>query len=634
MALRVRIKDHGQEQRLITRRAIASAVLVLGAIALLAGRLFVLQVVEHERYEDLSHGNRVRIEPLPPTRGLIFDRNGRLLAENVPTFDLTITPESVPDLGATLTALGELMEITPEDRARFDKALRTHRRFDAIPLKYHLSEEDVARFAVVRQHFPGVDISARLARHYPGGPSAVHAIGYVAQISEEDLARLDRAAYAGTVLTGKVGVELAYEDVLHGEPGYQQVLVDAQGRALDVLERHPPVPGSDLVLTLDADVQRAAETNLTGLRGAVVAIDPRDGGIIALASTPMFDPNPFSRGLTRKEFAALNSDPHKPMFNRALRGAYPPGSTIKPIVALAGLYHGAMLPGQTRYCRGHFTLPGSSRRYRDWKKEGHGSVDMRMAIAQSCDVYFYQLAQDLGIERMHDFLARFGLGEPTGIDIPGERPGVNPSPAWKQEAFSRPADRPWFPGETVITGIGQGFMLATPLQLAEATATLAARGKRYRPHLVAAVRNPVTNVIEERPREPLPPVEVDPEMWERVLAGMDAVVNDPRGTARKLGVDAPYRMAGKSGTAQVFSVGQNETYKAEETPEELRDHAWFVAFAPFEKPEIAVAVLVENGSSGSRVAGPIARNVIDAYFESERLRLARKPGGTSPGGGR
>jgi penicillin-binding protein 2 len=635
MPLRVSIKDHWQEQRMFVRRALAAAVLTVAALLVVAARLLVLQVLNHERYEDLSHGNRVRIEPLPPTRGLIFDRNGQLLAENVPTFDLEITPEAVPDLEATLGRLAELAGITPEDRARFEKALRTHRRFDAIPIKFHLSEEDVARFAVLRQHFPGVDIDARLARHYPGQGSAVHAIGYVGQISEEDLERLDRAAYAGTLLTGKVGVEFGYEHVLHGEPGYRQVLVDAQGRALDVLEKRPPVPGRDLLLTLDAEVQRAAESGLDGRRGSVVAIDPRTGGVLALASTPTFDPNPFGRGLTQREFAALNSDRNKPMFNRALRGAYPPGSTIKPIMALAGLQSGAMLPGQTRYCRGLFTLPGNSRRYRDWKKEGHGTVDMRQAIAQSCDVYFYQLAQELGIERMHEYMAAFGLGQPTGIDIPGERAGLNPSPAWKQQAFSNPAERPWFPGETIITGIGQGFLLTTPLQLADAAATLAARGKRYRPHLVAAVRDPVSGALEERPPEPLPAVDVaDPATWDRVLDGMDAVVNDPRGTARRLSVDAPYRLAGKSGTAQVFSVGQDETYDAEQTPEELRDHAWFIAFAPVGAPEIAVAVLVENGSSGSRTAGPIARQVLDAYFESERLRLAKRAGVPAAGGGR
>jgi penicillin-binding protein 2 len=633
--LRVSIKDHWQEQRLFVRRAIAAAVFVLLGVALVAGRLVLLQVVNHEHYQDLSHGNRVRIEPLPPTRGLIFDRNGRLLAENLPTFDLEITPEAVPNLAGTLTELSRLMEITPEDRARFDKTLRTHRRFEALPIKLHLGEEEVARFAVLRQHFPGVDIHARLARHYPGLGSAVHAIGYVGQISEGDLERLDPAAYAGTVLTGKIGIELAYEYLLHGKPGYRQVLVDAQGRALDVLEKTPPVPGHDLLLTLDSEVQRAAEKALEGMRGAVVAIDPRDGGVIALVSTPTYDPNPFSQGLSPREFAALNTDPKKPMINRALRGAYPPGSTIKPILALAGLQYGAIVPAQTRYCRGYFTLPGHSHRYRDFKREGHGAMNMHEAIEQSCDVYFYQLALELGIERMHEFMASFGFGQTTGIDIPGERSGLMPSPAWKQKAFKNAADRVWFPGETLITGIGQGFVLATPLQLADAAATLATRGKRFRPRLVAAVRDPVSGELRELPPEALPDVEVsDPAMWDGVLEGMEAVVSGERGTARRIAVDAPYRIAGKTGTAQLFSIGQDEKYEADETPEELRDHAWFIAFAPVEAPQLAVAVLVENGGFGSRSAAPVARQVFDAWFESERMRLARKAGEPSSGSAR
>jgi len=635
MSLRLSIKDHWHEQRLFGRRAITAAVLVLLAIGIVAGRLVVLQVVNYEHYQDLSHGNRVRIEPLPPTRGLIFDRDGQLLAENLPTFDLEITPEAVHELKSTIAELGRVVEITPEDRARFDKALRNHHRFESLPIRYHLSEEEVARFAVVRQHFPGVDINARLARHYPGNGSAVHAIGYVGQISEDDLQRLDRAAYAGTVLTGKIGVELAYENMLHGKPGYRQVLVDAAGRALDVLEKTPPTPGHDLLLTLDSDVQHAAEKALEGLRGAVVAIDPRDGGIIALASTPTYDPNPFSRGLTSKEYAALTGDKTKPMINRALRGAYPPGSTVKPIMALAGLQYGAILPTHTQYCRGFFTLPGSSHRYRDFKKEGHGAMDMHDAIEQSCDVYFYQLANVLGIDRIHEFMSSFGFGQATGIDIPGERTGLMPSPEWKQKAFKNPADKVWFPGETLITGIGQGFLLVTPLQLADAAAAIASRGHRFRPHLVAAVRDPVTGQVQEIPPEPLPTVELsDPHSWDIVIDGMEAVVNGPRGTARRIGVDAPYRIAGKTGTAQVFSIGQDEKYNADQTPEELRDHAWFIAFAPVEAPQLAVSVLVENGGFGSRSAAPVARAVLDAYFESERLRLAKGTGDSSAGGGR
>jgi penicillin-binding protein 2 len=417
-------------------------------------------------------------------------------------------------------------------------------------------------------------------------------------------------------------VERALESELHGETGYQQLLVNAQGRRVarvglstPELTRREPVAGSDLYLSLDAHLQRVAEEALAGQRAAVVAIDPRNGDILAFVSTPTFDPNGFARGLTYAEYAALSNDIDIPLYDRALRGVYPPGSTIKPMVALAALELGVARPEARRLCRGAFQLPGSSHRYRDWKRSGHGSVDMHMAIAVSCDVYFYGVAAEMGIDRMHGFLSQFGLGEETGIDIAGERSGTLPSTDWKRKAFKRKELQTWFPGETVIAGIGQGYMLTTPLQLAHATAAVAMRGQRFAPRLVRAVRDARSGEVRELPPRPLPPVQVsDPSYWDVVIDGMVGVMNDPWGTARRSQLGAPYKIAGKTGTAQVFSIGQNERYDEKEIDERLRDHALFVAFAPADDPQIALAVVVENGRSGSGTAAPIARKVFDAFL--------------------
>ena len=621
MLRNVPIKDHWAEQRIFVRRAIVATVLVSLLAILLLGRLFVLQVLNFEHFQDLSFGNRIRIEPVPPTRGLIFDRNGVLLAENVPAYQLELTPEQVPDIEDTLRRLTALGLLREQDMDRVRSTLKAKRRFDSVPLRFRLTDEEVARFAVKRPLFPGVDIRARLARHYPLADSAVHAVGYVSSISEDDLERLDAAAYAGTTHVGKTGVEKNYEHLLHGEAGYLQVLVNATGRALQVIPGKAPVPGQDLFLTLDVRMQLAAEQALGDYKGAVVAIDPRDGGVLALASTPAYDPNPFGEGLSRAEFRALSSDTAKPLFNRALRGQYPPGSTIKPILGLAGLHFHAEHAHKETMCTGSFSLPGNDHRYRDWKRGGHGPMDLISSIEQSCDVYFYQLADELGITRMHDFLALFGFGETTGIDIQGEKSGLLPSPEWKRRNFRNPADRVWFPGETVITGIGQGFMLTTPLQLAHSTAIVAARGENYRPILVDSVRDPVSGTVTTRPHRRLDPVIVaDEMMWNVVSDAMEAVVHGEQGTARAIGVDAGYRIAGKTGTAQVFTVAQEEEYDEEALERELHDHALFVAYAPADAPEVAIAVLVENGGSGSRTAAPVARAVLDAYF------------GDSPGG--
>ncbi|MDJ0926829.1 MAG: penicillin-binding protein 2 [Gammaproteobacteria bacterium] len=617
MATSIRIKDHWAEQRMFLRRVIVAGLIAFFLVTLVFGRLFQLQILEYDYFSAQSQGNRIRVQPVPPTRGLIYDREGRVLAENVPSYQLELIPEQVPDLEATLARLVEIGLIDGEEVAELQTLIGTHRRFDSIAIRQRLTDEDVAQFAVHRPRFPGVEIRARLARNYPYGPAVAHAVGYVGGISAAEKQELDEAAYAGTSVIGKTSIEDAYESGLHGEVGHAEVLVNARGRIMEVLGGEAAIPGGDLMLTLDVDAQLVAWDALAGRRGAVVAIEPRTGDVLVFVSAPSYDPNAFSAGLTRKEFRALQTDQDRPLFNRALRGAYPPGSTIKPMLALAALHHAALDPDDTMYCGGYYRLPGKSHRYRDWKREGHGPVDMHDAIAQSCDVYFYDMARELGIDRLADFLQRFGLGTTTGLDLRGEKAGLVPTPAWKRRAFSRREDKVWFPGETVITGIGQGYLLATPLQLAHATAVVAARGERYRPRLLRGRVNLDTGETEYGQPERLPPVAIDDNaQWDRIISAMNAVLQGERGTARAVGRDAPFTIAGKSGTAQVFSVGQDEEYDSEEIEERMRDHALFIAFAPLEAPRIAVAVIVENGESGSRTAAPIARAVLETYLDT------------------
>jgi penicillin-binding protein 2 len=615
MAATARLKDHWREQRMFLFRSLAAGVIMGALILFVVARLVDLQIVQFEHYADLSQGNRVRIEPLPPTRGLIYDRNGAVLAENLPSYQLEIIPEQVPDVAEALAELVGLGLVREDDLERIREDMARLPRFRPTALSYRLSEEEVARFAVHRQRFPGVDIQARLIRHYPHGSVAVHALGYVGSISERDLQVLEAERYAGTTHVGKIGVEKAREDTLHGQVGYRQVLVNAQGRGLQELERDRPLPGMDAILALDLPLQMDAEAALGGRRGAIVAIDPANGHVLALVSQPGYDPNLFSVGISSADYRALQDDPDIPLFNRALRGLYPPGSTIKPIVGLAGLHYGTTEPWQRTYCLGHFSLPGSTHRFRDWKKTGHGHVDLQEAVAQSCDVYFYELALKLGIDNLHDFLAGFGLGARTGIDIPAEKGGTLPSREWKRSRFSRREDQVWFPGETLITGIGQGYLQTSPLQLAHATAILAAHGVRYRPMLIAGVRDPVTGETTMFEPEAMPPVRlVDESLWQRAVESMVAVVHGSTGTARKIGKDAPYLIAGKTGTAQVVSIAQDAEYDEDELEERQKDHALFVAFAPADAPRIALAVIVENGGSGSGTAAPIARAVLDSYL--------------------
>jgi penicillin-binding protein 2 len=615
VAANTRIKDHWAEQRLFLTRMIVAGVFMGVLSVVVVTRLVQLQLVQYDYFSTQSQGNRVRLQPVVPTRGLILDRNGKVLAENQPSFALELVPEQVPDVEDTLARLGAIGLLDAEESAEAREEIKARRRFDSISILEQLTDEDVARFAVNRPYFEGVEIKARLSRSYPYGQALAHALGYVGGISAADQQEFDPVAYAGTSHIGKASVERSFELDLHGASGQEQIVVNARGRSLGTLERKAATPGADVMLSIDLDAQLAAWESLAGRRGAAVAIDPDTGEVLVFVSTPAYDPNALSAGLSRKAYNALLEDIDKPMFNRALRGTYPPGSTIKPIVALAALETGARQPTERVPCRGFYQIPGNRHRYRDWKPEGHGSVDMIGSIEQSCDVYFYSTARDIGIERLAEVFKRFGMGATTGLDIPGEKGGVVPSPAWKRAAFSKAANQVWFPGETVITGIGQGFMLVTPLQLAHATAIIAARGKRFQPTMLHALRDPLTGELRRVTPEPLPDVTVrDPADWDTIIEGMHAVMHGSRGTARAIGTTAAFKMAGKSGTAQVFTVAQNQKYRAADVSERLRDHALFVAFGPLEKPRIAVAVIVENGESGSRIAAPIARRIMEAYL--------------------
>lgn len=628
MSVRGRIKDSWRERRLFEQRSIVIVVLMGILSALLLGRLIWLQVVRYEHYTQLSQGNRVRVEPLPAARGVIYDRSGQVLADNQPTYQLELVPEEVRDLGVTLEGLARIGLIEFANINDLKKQIRSRRSFESVPVRLRLNDEEIAKFAVNRFRFPGVDIQPRLARNYPLGEIAVHALGYVGAISEADLEKIDREAYAGTRTIGKLGVESAFENDLRGENGRREILVNARGRPIDNLEAlerelvfRPGRSGQDVFLTLDLNLQNAAEQAMANRRGALIALDPNNGDVLALVSHPGFDPNLFARGLSSQEFAALNSDPDRPLFNRALRGTYPPGSTIKPVVALAGLEYDLIDPQDTYYCIGYFMLPGSSRRFRDWQRRGHGTVNMQSAISRSCDPYFYSLADRLGVDRLHEFLGQFGLKAASGIDIGGERAGILPSRDWKRAAFRTRQEQVWFPGETVIFGIGQGYMTSSPLQLAQMTATLATRGKPWRPRLVAAVRDPVTGERRTLAPESLPEVQLKDDLfWEVAVDGMRAVMEG--GTATRSARGAKYSIAGKTGTSQVVAIAQGEEYDADALDERLRDHAWFVAFAPIEQPRIVIVVLIENGGSGSGVAAPVAREVMDAYLEAQSTEAA------------
>nr|VFK79489.1 MAG: penicillin-binding protein 2 [Candidatus Kentron sp. SD] len=607
------VKDIAGQSGLFRARVIfASCIIAMLSLVLIA-QLIKLQIIRHEHFQTLSKENRVKVLPLSPSRGLVFDRNGVVLARNIPSYSLEAVPKAVPNIETMLREIAEIIPLDQEDQKRFRHSLNQTDRFQGIPLKHRLSETEVARFAVNRHRFPGVDIQARLTRDYPQGPMGVHVIGYVGRINEQELAKLHSVNYEATSHIGKTGVEQAYEGLLHGQVGYQHVEVNAQGRAIRVLSHIPPVPGANLYLTMDASLQAIAEAALQKEKGAVVAIEPASGAILALASMPGFDPNPFVRGIKEDTYHALRTSQGQPLFNRALSGQYPPGSVIKPFIGLAGLEHDPIHIERRIQCPGWYRLKGIKHTYRDWKKHGHGRVNLHRAIVESCDVYFYELAHILGIRNLHKYLTNFGFGRKTGIDLLGEMPGLIPSSAWKRAN----RDEAWFPGETLITGIGQGFTLTTPLQLATLTAMVATRGVRLKPKII---HRTVTSTGEETTVGPTYVDTVamrDPANWNRIIDAMTDVVHSATGTAHDLCLDCAYRMAGKTGTAQVFSLGENERYDGDELDKKLRDHGLFIGFAPLDNPRIAVSVIVENGGNGSRSAAPIARALIDYYLNEE-----------------
>ena len=616
MVKEITLKDSGHESDLVAKRVYFSGFMILLLVIMIVLRVFYLTVLQHEHFTTLSKSNRVKITPIPPIRGLIYSRDGEVLAENKPTFSLEVIPEQIDDVDKLIGDLKKIVSIENIDIERFKKSLKKKRRFENVALRLNLNEEEVALFAVNRHRFPGVDVVAGLNRFYPLGEELVHTIGYVARIDEEDVKQLNASNYSGTTHIGKLGIEKSYESLLHGDVGYQQVEVNAQGRVIRVLDRKAPNPGENLHLTIDLSLQRIAIEALKDKRGAIVAIDPVNGDVLTFVSSPGYDPNKFVNGIDSKSYKALLSSKDKPLINRVTRGTYPPGSTIKPFLGLVGLDNGVRVLNEESWCPGWYSLKGHEHRYRDWKKQGHGHTDLHKAIMQSCDVYFYILAYELGINRIYEGLSKFGFGKETGIDIGGEATGLLPSREWKREALGQA----WFPGETLIMGIGQGYALSTPLQLAKATASLANRGNVVRPRLVTNTSNPITADIKSFPVHFEDKVTVKNKLhWDQIIQSMRDVVHGVGGTAWRSGLNAAYEFAGKTGTAQVIGIAQDKEYKKEEIAEEFQDHALFIAFAPVEEPRIAIAVIVENGGGGSKTAAPIARKMLDRFMSDKTL---------------
>ncbi|AQU82694.1 MULTISPECIES: penicillin-binding protein 2 [unclassified Halomonas] len=603
------LKNSEQELRIFRVRALLAVLVVIVLTSLLTGRLAYLQITQHDLYSTRSEKNRVRVEPLPPNRGLIYDRNGALLAENRPTYNLTLVRERVDNLDDTLALLVELLELPEEDIEAFNVRSRQRQRpFQPALLMSDLSENQIARLAVNRHRLPGVEVEAQLLRYYPDAEVMAHALGYVGRINAEEMQTLDTGRYAGTHFIGKTGVERFYEDRLHGQAGLRKVETNARGRVLRELGRTDPVPGDNLTLTLDKSLQMLAYELMDGRRGSIVAIMPDTGEILAMVSTPGFDSNQFVTGIDVASYRALQENIDLPLFNRAIRGHYPPGSTIKPFLALAGLVEGAITPESTIHDPGFYQLPNDSRRYRNWLRWGHGRVDMERSIAVSNNTYYYSLAHDLGIDKLHEQMSNFGFGQRVAHDVQGESTALMPSREWKRARFNQP----WYPGETLSVGIGQGYWQVTPLQLASATAALANRGHWVKPRLALEIGDEI--VPRDLP-DTLPDIQLDNEgWWARIFSGMEKVLTGHEGTARRTGVGLEYRMGGKSGTAQVFSLGQDQRYNAAELEERLRDHALFMAFAPLENPQIAVSVIVENAGGGSTHAAHLARAMTDAWL--------------------
>lgn len=611
MQRRITIKNHVQEIQLTTQRCIAAFFFMLGLIALLIIRLIYLQISEHDVYTTLSKKNWLDIVPIEPTRGLIYDRNGILLAENIPVFSLDILPYKINNIPQMLAEISKIIPLSDTEIAQFHKELKQHRRFDEIPLKLRLTENEVARFYENQYRFPGALIKARLIRHYPLGSTFSHVLGYVGRINLDELDDIDTGNYSATNYIGKLAIEKFYEDELHGTVGYEQAENDASGQPIRVLNRIKPIPGKNLYLTIDSNLQAAAEQALGGNRGAIVAIQPATGQILALVSEPTYDPNIFVDGISTEDYETLQKSPDRPLYNRALRGLYPFASNIKPFIALEGLDSGIANPNFYIYDQGWYQLPNSSHKFHDMKRHGHGRVNLSRAITVSCDTYFFDLGHKLGIKRIDDILNQFGFGQSTGIDVGEELPGVVASPSWKR----RVKGASWYEGDTVNSAIGQGYMQTTPLQLASGIATIANRGKRYIPHLLLSEQQPGAKA-EPQKAIPLDPVILqDAATWEFVINAMQNVITTSEGTGHRFGQNLPYTIAAKTGTAQVYSIkkrNKNEEAEAQENlAENLRDHSLFIAFAPVDKPQIAIAVIVENNN---KLAVNVARRLLDYYF--------------------
>jgi penicillin-binding protein 2 len=613
MNKRVEFKNHLREIFHFQLRLVGGIVFVSVLLAILLLRFFYLQAIRHSYYQTLSESNRIAVVPIVPNRGLILDRNGVVLARNYSGYTLEINQNKTADIDATINKLSTLVEITNKDRRRFKKQLAESHNFETLVIRNRLSDVEVARFAAQQYRFPGVEIKARLFRDYPYGDKMSHLLGYIGRINDEEASQLEEsdqtANYRGSDYIGKTGLEQSYEHDLHGTTGIEQVEVDAGGRAVRMVSSTAPVSGNTLILSIDAKLEEIAENSFGNYRGALVAIDPNNGEVLAFVSKPGYDPNPFIDGIDTQSWDELNNSPDVPLNNRALRGQYPPGSTIKPFMALAGLNYHIRKPEQTINDPGVYYLPGSSRQYRDWKAGGHGTVNMFKAIQMSCDTYFYGLANEMGIDNIYNFLSRFGFGQKTGIDMEGEASGLLPSQEWKMKRYQQI----WYPGDTISVGIGQGYVLVTPLQLAFATATLANNGVAYQPHLVKEVQSPNSDENRFIASQPLRDLDINPKDLDLVRRAMVAVTQ-PGGTAVYASLGAPYKIAGKTGTAQVVAMKQGEKYDAKKVDERLRDHAWFIAYAPADKPKIALAVLVENGGHGGGTAAPIARKVLDYYL--------------------
>lgn len=605
-------RDKKAEKRLFRGRAIFMSIFILILLSVLGARIAFLQIVEHEKYKNLSENNRIQLRPIAPNRGLIYDRNGTLLAENIPSHSLTMVKERVVDVDKTLAYLKTLVTFTERDEEQFRKRLKYSRRpYEPVVIKYQLNEEEIAKVMVNRFYLPGIDVEARLIRHYPEGEISVHALGYVGRINEKEFQRLDKKQYSATKHIGKLGIERHYETDLHGEVGYQKVETNVRGRILRVIEQKDPVPGKNLVLHLDQRLQKASAKAMGDYRGAVVAIDVATGGILAQYSNPSYDPNSFVTGISHKEYSGLRKNPDLPLFNRAIRGQYPPASTLKPFLGLAFLNAKAVTWEDKVDDRGWYKLENDDRLYRDWKRTGHGHVDLHDAMMESCDTYFYDGALKTTIDKISPFLAKFGFGKNMTFDVPNALSGLLPDREWKKKNRRRS----WYAGDTLNLGIGQGYMLATPMQLATATAVLAAKGKWHTPRLMKNI----DGAADAEHIETLDDVVLnDPKDWNKMFDAMEDVIIGPRGTGRALRYNLNFRIAGKTGTSQVVSIAQDAEYDSETMAERNRDHALFIAFAPVENPSIAIAVIVENGESAGRTAGPIAKAVMQEYLRGEQ----------------